>query len=198
MLTGVVVFLLLLIGLLAIPVALSFQLSRRQTFQGNVTLLWLFGLVRVNIPLFQPKTMVPRTKESEQKRKKNQTIASSGKKPNAFVLIRNKRFRRRIMRFLGDFWHAIHKENISLRMRIGLGDPADTGQVWAIVGPLAGVLSSIQGARIEIEPEFIAPCFELDSSGNIRLHPLQMLFLVLGLMLSPTFWQGMKQMRAMG
>ena len=111
------------------------------------------------------------------------------------VALRQSAFRRRLFRFIGDIWHAIHKQHVVLRMRIGLGDPADTGQLWAVVGPLSGMLATVQEAMIEIEPEFIDTVFELDSSGNIRIIPLQLLSIVLGLLLSPAFWRGVNQMR---
>lgn len=193
MLTGTVVFLLLLIGLLAIPVTLTFQVSRQQAFQGVITLLWLFGRVRVQRSLFQSKVSLPKAEEPVQKTSRSQR--SSGKKSNVFAAISGKTFRRRLIRFINDFWHAIHKENVRLRIRIGLGDPADTGQLWAIVGPVAGALASIQEASIEIEPEFFDASFELDSSGKIRLIPMQMIYLAVGLLLSPSFWYGVKQMR---
>lgn len=193
MLTGIVIFLLVLIALLAIPVALTFHISRQQAFEGDIIFRWLFGIVRIQFLLFQAKISSPKAEESA--KKPSHPKRSSGKKTNVFAIIKKAWFRRRMIRFVSDFWRSIHKENVSLRIRIGLGDPADTGQLWAIVGPVAGVLASIQDASIEIEPEFIDARFELDSSGNIRLIPLQLIYLAIGLTLSPSFWQGMKQIR---
>ena len=71
MLTGVVIVLLALFALLAIPLTLTYQVSWRQTFQGDITLQWLFGLVRLQLPLRQPKTAVFQCKKgcSEQPQK---------------------------------------------------------------------------------------------------------------------------------
>jgi Protein of unknown function (DUF2953) len=99
------------------------------------------------------------------------------------------------MRFVRDLWHVVHKKDVVLRVRIGLGDPADTGQLWAIVGPVAGVLANIQEALIDIEPEFRDATFELDSSGTLRVIPLQVLYMTVALLLSPPVWQGIRQMR---
>ncbi|MDH3560532.1 MAG: DUF2953 domain-containing protein, partial [Gammaproteobacteria bacterium] len=109
---------------------------------------------------------------------------------------RQKSFRRRVTRFIRDVWHAIHKRDVRLNVRIGLGDPADTGQLWAVVGPVAGILSTAREATVGIVPDFVEETFELDSRGNLRLIPLQMLYLAAGLLLSPSIWQGLKQMRA--
>lgn len=193
MLTVVVAFLLLIIALLAIPVTLTFQMSWQQEFQSDIELLWLFGLVRIRFS--SPQSKRPSREGEERVQKISRLERSSRKKQNVIAVVRQKSFRRRIIRLTRDFWHAIHKRNVSLRVRVGLGDPADTGQLWAVVGPVAGILSSVKEASIEIVPEFFDNTFELDSSGNIRLIPLQMIYLTVGLLLSPPLWQGIKQMR---
>jgi len=196
MLSGAAAFLLLFIALLAIPITLTFKASWQEAFQGHVKLQWAFGLVRVRFPSLQSKAPAPEGEKLEQK------ISSFGRSPRKkripFSAIRQKAFRRRIIRFVSDFWHAVHKRNVNLRMRIGLGDPADTGQLWAFVGPASGMLANVKEATIEIEPEFFDSTFELDSSGTLRIIPLQLIYLTVGLLLSPPVWQGIKQMRATG
>ena len=147
-------------------------------------------------PLVSIKGTSPEGEELEQKIGRFER--SFRKKQNVFAVVRQKPFRRRIIRFISDLWHAVHKKNVSLRVRVGLGDPADTGQLWAIVGPVAGILANIQEASIKIEPEFFDTTFELDSSGSIRLIPLQMIYLTVALLLSPPVWQGIRQMRIVG
>jgi len=193
MLTIVVAFMLLLIALLAIPVTLTFQVSWQEVFHGYIKLRWAFGHVHVRIPSFQSKAPSPEDEQLTQKTSRAER--SPDKKTNLFAIVWQKAFRQRIIRFISDFWHAIHKRDISLRVRVGLGDPADTGQLWAIVGPVAGILSNAQETSIKIVPEFLDTTFELDSSGNIRLIPLQIIYLTVGLLLSPPVWQGIKQMR---
>jgi len=196
MLTGVIVFLLVLIALLAIPVTLIYHVSWQQAFHGDIKLQWAFGLIRVRLPLFQSKP--PSTEGNEPAQKISQKKTSPGQPLNPLAVFRQKSFRRRIIQFIRAIWHAIHKRDISLRIRIGLSDPADTGQLWAIVGPVSGILANIQQVSIEIEPVFFDTTFELDSCGNIRVVPLQMIYLTLGLLLSPSVWQGIKQMRKVG
>ena len=196
MLTGVLVFLLFLIALLAIPVTLTFQLSWPKALQEDALLEWAFGLVKVRIPASEPKALS--SGDDESKRKTHRARHSSGKRPNVLAAVRLKPFRRRIVRFIGDLWRAIHKKNVSLRVRVGLGDPADTGQLWAIVGPIAGLLATVQGAAIAIEPDFFDSTFELNSAGSIRLVPLQLIYMTIALLLSPSIWQGMVKMRKGG
>ncbi|MCF6256826.1 MAG: DUF2953 domain-containing protein [Gammaproteobacteria bacterium] len=192
MLTGMAVFL-LLITLLVIPVTLTFKISWQQIFQSDVKLLWLFGLVCVRLFPSQPE--IPAQENDELIKKVSYFWRSSREKTIPFAVIRQKAFRQRITRFIRDLWHAVQKRNLGLHIHIGLGDPADTGQLWAVVGPIAGMLSNVQGATIEIKPEFIDPTFKLDSSGTIRLIPLQLIYLIIALLLSPSIWRGVKKMR---
>jgi len=196
MLTGVAAFLVLLIALLAIPVTLEFRVSWQETLEDDIRLQWAFGLVRVRIPALQSKPSLRGGAESQRSLARSER--PSPKKPRALRVLWQKRFRRRIIRFVGDLWHALYKKNIRLRVRIGLGDPAETGQLWALVGPVAGMLATIQGASIAIEPEFLDATFELDTSGSIRLIPLQMIYLTVALLLSPPVLQGIWRVRMAG
>ncbi|MBT8127761.1 MAG: DUF2953 domain-containing protein [Gammaproteobacteria bacterium] len=192
MLSGFVVFLLVIIVLLAVPVTLTYRVTWQRSFQSNMTLQWLFGLVRIQLPS-TASTTTDRAQETVTITEPKKLPAS--RKANPMIALRQKAFRQRLFRLIGDLWHAVHKQHVTLRIRIGLGDPADTGQLWALVGPLSGMLATIQDAMIEIEPEFIDTVFELDSSGKIRIIPLQLLYLAFGLLLSPAFWRGVNQMR---
>lgn len=193
MLTGVALFLLFLVALLALPVTLTFRLAWHQALQGQVQLGWAFGLIRVRIPLSKPESGSTQSEKPLQKKARSRKPARKGGNP--FRLMRQKPFRRRVIRFVGELWRAVHKQDVRLRLRVGLGDPADTGQLWAIMGPLAGVLANTREASITIEPDFMDAHFEFDGSGRIRFVPLQLLWLTLAMLLSPPVRQGMRQMR---
>ena len=192
MLIAIATFLIVFVALLAVPVKLSYWVSWRRAIQGNVQLHWLFGLVRLQLPLARAKRPALKQQASDGKKRAS---APFNKKSNPFGAIRQKAFRQRVLRFLRDIWQSIRKQNLTLRVRIGLDDPADTGRLWAVVGPIAGMLTMVKDASIEIAPEFTDAVFELDSSGKIRVVPLQMIYLAFGLLLSPSFWRGLKQIR---
>ena len=193
MLTGLVMFLLLLITLLAIPIALTFQISWPQTSYDYIKLRWAFGLICLHFPLIHSKNPSPEDVELTQKI--DGFRRSSHNKKKILTVIQQTTFRRRIVRFLSDFWHAVYKRDLSLHMRIGLGDPAETGQLWAVIGPVSGVLSNIKEISFEIEPEFFETTFEIDSSGNIRFIPIRIIYLAMIMLLSPPIWRGLRQMR---
>ena len=82
-------------------------------------------------------------------------------------------------------------------MRVGLDDPADTGQLWAVIGPMSAALSNTWEEMITIEPVFHEPHFEFEGHGSIRLVPLQLVYLTLGLIASPSVWQAVRRFRAL-
>lgn len=186
--------LLLLLALLAVPVNLTYRLSWDRKLRGKASLHWLFGLVRIRLA---PPAATQKTAPDEQRIEDSaETKAKpSRKKFNLLAALRQKSFRQRLVRFARDLWRALRKRDLYLRIRVGLGDPADTGQLWALFGPVSGLLAGLEDASIELEPEFVDTVFELDSGGKFSVIPLQLLYLALGLLCSPPFWRGMRRMR---
>ncbi|MDH3635573.1 MAG: DUF2953 domain-containing protein [Gammaproteobacteria bacterium] len=193
MLSATAIVLLVLLALLAVPVTLTYELNWQQKLRGEARLEWLFGLVRVRLAPPRGNASAPKIKISDDATRPRAKTAR--KKSNPLAALRQKSFRQRTLRFGRDIWRAFRKRDLNLRIRVGLGDPAETGQLWALFGPLSGLLANIEDASIALEPEFIDAVFELDSSGKISVIPLQLLYLVLGLLCSPSFWRGMQRMR---
>jgi hypothetical protein len=195
MLSGLAIFLLTLGVLLAIPLTVQFELSWRQNLKGYVTLFWLFGLIRIR--LFPSISKPPSSNSKKRMQGFKQAKRSSDHRSRSKLLtgLQQKAFRRRIIRYLHDCWYAIHKTDVTLHGRVGLGDPADTGQFWAILGPITAILDNIRSASIRIEPEFIDAVLEFESHGRIRFVPLQFCYLTIGLFLSPSLWRGVRRMR---
>jgi len=192
-LIGTAIFLSLIVVLLAMPVTLTYQLSWKQTFSADVRLNWAFGLVRADVSPAQARSKADKPEPDPEKA--GRRGKPKGRKANVMAAIRERTFRRRILRFVSDLWHGIRKKNVELLVRLGLGDPADTGRLWAVLGPLSGMLARLRDARVVIEPDFLDATFEVDSSGTIRMIPLQFVVLALGLLVSPAVWRGIVLMR---
>ena len=193
MLVGTVIFLSLVVMLLALPVTLTYQCSWKQTLSADLRLNWAFGLVRVDV---SPDLSKPEAGEPTALAKKERGWGrSKGGASNVLAAIRQTSFRRRILRLVSDLWSAIHKKDVRLRIRTGLGDPADTGRLWAALGPLSGIFSRPGDISISIEPDFLDATFEADSSGIVRVVPLQIVIIALGLLISPAMWRGIMLMR---
>jgi len=191
MLIGAIVVVVLVVALLAVPLTLLFRVSWHGQLEHDVRFVWAFGLVSVQLP-----SATTRTREPEKKRKrKRRTRAAGRRKPNVLGALRLRRFRRRVLRTLAALWRSLHKEDVAVRLRVGLGDPADTGRLWALLGPLGGVLASARELSVRLEPEFDAATFELDSSGQLRVVPGRLVLVAATLLLSPAFWQGIRTLR---
>lgn len=192
MLTGILLFLLFVVLLLAVPLTLTFNLLWSQGLSGHVQIGWANGLVHTHIPIRPDRSD---GNEKTQKRKNKETPTRSNN-ISAGKLLRNKPFRERIVGYIRHTWDSIEKINVRLFMRIGLGDPADTGLLWSVFGPLSAVLASNNNTQISLQPDFIDETFELESSGTIRIVPLRHIYLTTKLLVSPTVWSGIIRARS--
>lgn len=177
----------LLIALLAVPLTVAFSVHRIEKTKGLVRFRWLFGLVRIQLRIPRPAKArsgiepAPPKKTKPPRRRKRKGGASG-----MLSLLGQPALRRRVFRFVRDVVRATHPRKLFVRMRIGLGDPADTGRLWAIVGPVAGIARSVRSAELRIEPEFIEPVFEVAAHGRFRLVPIRFIALTTAFLLSPT------------
>lgn len=170
--------------LLAVPVEMVFRFEGIEAFNGQITLRWLFGLVRfrIRIPGVSHAPAEPKTAPAAKVRVKPEKRSH---RPDVLAVLRQAAFRRRVFRFAADLVRAAHLRRLRLRLRLGLGDPADTGRLWAFVGPLNAVAQKLQHAQVQIEPEFMDPVFEFQAHGRLLLIPLQVVILAISFALAP-------------
>lgn len=190
MLTGILLFLLLVTLLLAVPLTINFKLHWMHGLSGHVNLAWANGLLDTTIPV-QPDEGRERNKPKH----KDKRGVSKSPGINTKTLLRNKAFRDRVISYIRDTWTAIEKHELKLASRIGLDDPADTGILWALLGPVSAILATHRNSEISLEPDFLDPVFELQSSGTIRIVPLRHIYLTTKLLLSPTLWSAISRAR---
>jgi hypothetical protein len=74
---------------------------------------------------------------------------------------------------------ALQWSELHLHVRLGLDDPADTGCLWAFMGPLGAGLTSLRAVELTIEPDFIEATLDIDARGRLVLVPLQLLWSLL-------------------
>ncbi|WPC67072.1 DUF2953 domain-containing protein [Rhodoferax ferrireducens] len=167
--------------LLALPIDVAFRVEGIETFNGQIAIRWMFGLVRfrARIPGLSKPAREPQAAKVRVKPDKRSS------RPNVLALLRQAAFRRRVYRLATDLVRAAHLHRLHLRMRLGLGDPADTGRLWALVGPLNAVAQNLRNADVRIEAEYLDPVFEFQARGRLLLVPLQFLILAIGFALSP-------------
>lgn len=193
------ILLALVIALLTVPLTVVFSIYRLENMEGYVRFHWLFGLVRFQVRIPQAAKVEPRPKLMPKKKPESPRRIRKGNTGAIVSLLKQSAFRWRVYKFVRDMLRAIHAQNLFIRLRIGLSDPADTGYLWAVIGPISGMVQNIQSAEILIEPEFMDPVFEVESHGQFRLVPIQFIVLMAVFTLSPTMlraWRTLRQENA--
>jgi len=180
MLIGSAVFLACLIALLAIPVDVKFSVRWHEGFRGRVMIAWMFGLVRLPMP---SKTGKPSRQEPSPKTRKGKPLYNRSR--SIVTMLRSEGFWPRLLRFASDILNVMQVRILRLRVRLGLEDPADTGQIWAFVGPLTAMLAGARGTDIEIEPDFERAFLSVDGNAELRVIPIRVLVVVIPFIGSP-------------
>lgn len=173
--------------LLAVPVGAAFRVQGIDDLQGWFTVRWLFGLVRLEWRLPGASANARRTQRARRSRALAARVGrgARGSPDDALGWLRNAGVRRRVVRLVADLLGAVRVHDLRLHLRCGLGDPADTGRLWAVLGPCSVVAGGFQRADIRIEPEFAEAMFEFDAGGRCELVPLRLLLPAITFALSP-------------
>ena len=195
MLTGILLVLVALVALLAIPVTLAFRVDWPERRNNDVRVVWAFGLVNVRVSESDDDDEDDEYDDELGEEDDDEEDDDERSKGKPLAAIRYKPFRQRVFRFIRELWRVVRKEDVFLNMRLGLGDPADTGQLWAWLGPLSAFLMYAGDARVNLTPDFRYQRFDVDTGGRIRVIPLQVIGLAIGLAVSPAFWRGLRLAR---
>lgn len=171
----VAVVLALALLVLAVPLEVTFRVRGVTPLRGQIAICWLFRLVRARIRLHGARR-ARRTKARPAGRRRRFPLAA---------LVRRRAFRCRAWRFLGDLTRALGVERLRVKLRLGFDDPADTGRLWALVGPLDAALQHLRAAQVHLEPEFGEAVFALRAHGRVCVVPLRLVGLVTAFVLSP-------------
>jgi hypothetical protein len=175
----------LVVLLLAVPVGVAFQVKRIEAIQGHVTINWLFGLVRLHRRIPEVKNQPSQSHPDRRATGSRAKPAPSSRLRGVLAVLRRDAFRERACDFVRDLVLAAHVEDLLLRVRLGLGDPCDTGRLWALLGPVGALAQGLHDAEVRLEPEFLDAALEFEVCGRAVLVPLQILALAFGFLLSP-------------
>jgi hypothetical protein len=175
---GVVAFLVLL---LSVPVSMAFDIEKDTDLRKSVRLRWLFGLVHKE--LGSPKRPARSKPKSEARPKRRR-----GR--NGFRVFRRvvttKGLVKRILVFLKRLVKGVQIRRLQAYVRIGLDDPADTGQLLGIIWPALAFAPSSPSINITIEPDFQEATLQGYGRGLIRVFPIQLMWIVLRFLVSIT------------
>jgi hypothetical protein len=182
--------------LLAVPVDVAFRFQGVGSIRGQVAIRGLFGLLRFRIQVpHRTKAQHGRSGIGSQSKKVRTRHSQSDRRAKALAVLRQAAFRRRVLRLIEELLGAAQLRQLGLWMRVGLGDPADTGRLWALVGPLNAVAHNLPAAEIRIEPEFVESAFEYEAEGRLLVVPLRILAAAAAFALSPSSIRAWRTLR---
>jgi hypothetical protein len=160
----------ILVLVLSVPFEMAFQVSVPGRPRFRMKLLWLFGLVSKEII---------RKKKSEEKKKvvEKEPKPKEGKRRIRVIIgiLRTEGLLRKSIVLLRDLLRSLKIRDLLADFRVGLGNPADTGLLFALIGPTTSWLSSSLSLQIRVQPSFADEAtFEGYSRGAVRLRPIQL------------------------
>ena len=147
----------------------------RPKFQ--IKLAWFFGLLNKAVTTGKEKS----GKEKQAAEGKRKTSIKT-----VFQILRTRGLLKQLKRLLKDIFKGLEVRDLRVNFRIGLDDPADTGLLFALIGPATFFLGSSRVHEIKVEPPFEdRVVFEGYLSGALRLTPIRMVVPLLRFAFSP-------------
>lgn len=162
---------LLILLVLLVPVYIVFAIGGG----GRVRVKWLFGLVGKELGVGK-KQPGPERPLGRRKR---------GSLRMLLRILSTRGFVQWSWRFLAQFLRTIRVRDLELRLRLGLGDPAETGFLLAAIGPVLASVPPAQSIAMQVEPDFGDGTFQAYCTGAVRVFPVQIVWLLPRFVLSP-------------
>lgn len=163
--------------LLALPVELRFEVHGVQPPRGHVAFRALLGLWqrRFAMPARRHATPRPALRAGGETRQRSARRHEGGLE-RLRPLWSDVGLRRSALNRLRAALETLQWSELHVHVRLGLGDPADTGRLWAVLGPLGAVLANLRRADVAIEPDFIEPVLDVDAGGRLVIVPLRLMW----------------------
>lgn len=142
--------------------------------------------VRVHALLGLVSTELRRSEGSSTPSSKKRQPERPGRSARRFwAMARSRGLVPRVQRLLARLWAALRIRELSGVARIGLVDPADTGVFWAVLGPLA-ILLSRRFPDFVLQPSFTDEPLDVDMRLRLVVVPLEIVGVTLAFLLGPT------------
>ena len=156
--------------ILSVPLDFAFQMDTHKSPKFKIRLVWLFGLVDKDLKQLRQK---PKKKEKvvEDKQKSKDRIEAS----TVYQILKTKGLLKKFKRLLMDVLSCLKLNKLAANLRIGLDNPADTGLLFALIGPANLVVSSCSSHEISVQPSYDDEAtLEGHLHGTVSLRPIQL------------------------
>lgn len=142
---------------------------------------WLFGLVRKDL---RRGTHEGRSAPREKKRRFD-----------VVAMLRAEGFLPAMGRMLRRWMRALRVRDFAARLRVGTGDPADTGRLVGALWPFLAVSSALSPGAIALEPAWAEVALEGSLRGRLRVTPYRVLLALLLFLGTRGAWRGLRAAR---
>jgi len=132
--------------ILSVPLDLAFHLDVHGRTRSSLKLVWLFGLLS--------KELGRRKKAKPKKAKPKKAKEKKKGAGIAIKILRTKGSLKQIKVLVTDVFNSLSIRQLRANFRIGLDNPADTGLLFAVIGPTFVFFSSSDRYSINIRPSF--------------------------------------------
>ena len=154
---------------LCVPLDIVFNMDTNGRPRFTIRLLWLFGLVRKEIRKAEKKA-----ERGKKGIKSKRRLRDRGRRVRAVItILRTKGMVKQLRRLSKETISRLQIRELGADVRVGLGGPAETGMLFAFIGPVVLFLSIFCSHRIHLQPSFgDEAVFEGHSFGTVRLRPI--------------------------
>jgi len=175
----------LLLFLLCVPVELVLNLDVYGRPKLGLRLVWFFGLISQEIERGKKKPQEEK-EEVAGRHKPTGGRKKGGDIKTVFKVLRTRGLLRQVIRFLRRVITSFRVKELSLNLRLGFDNPADTGLLFAAIGPALPFVSSSRFHQVSLEPSFDGAICQGYLRGVVGLQPIRLVPPITGLLLSPS------------
>jgi hypothetical protein len=168
-------------AILSVPIDLAFNLGVPSKASPGPLLrvTWLFGLVKRDFPgARKPRRRKGQADEGKRARRRRPSIR------RILNALRTRGLSGRGMTLARRVIQQFRFKELDVRMRVGTGDPADTGMLCAALWPVLYPRSAGR-VNVVVEPDFLQPTFELAATGRASVIPLRLVWPLTVFLISP-------------
>lgn len=185
----------LVLLVLFVPVDVQFQVRRQPEWSYRVGARWLFGLVAGHGEEATPSPPVSVSSFEGLDVSNAPRSRGGGRKTHVIAMLRSPGFVGAIARLARRLLGAVRIRELSLWLRAGFEDPADTGIMCGWLVPISSCLDANVTHRLDIAPDFSGETLRLAADGDVRILPVNLVWPILVVGLSPGVWRGLRAMR---
>ena len=159
----------LVIFVLCVPLDMDFRVDLYGRPKLRLRLVWLFGLV--NKELSREKKKAREKKEAAEGKPKKKRRVGFGA---VLEILKVRGLAGQFKSLLRGVIRSFRISQLEANFRVGLDNPADTGLLLAVIGPVTHILNRSFPYRIRVQPSFTEAVLEGFSSGNLSIRPIRL------------------------